>query len=175
MRIHTLISVSQTKMGETNPSNRKTKNRRPGKFYRFSYSRKCSREGLGATKRSHALKMFYQIFDNSKISVVIHSPFERSWDENHVCLPFLRVSQKSYKKLRVYMVWGMLSQHYVQTFVWILNHVSRSITWFVFTLKASKSWPSCKRLNLRFSGTTAHFGGARAQISRLFSFSSDKF
>ena len=37
---------------------------------------------------------------------------------------------------RVYIVFGdaVLT---LQTFVWILNHVSRSITWSLFILKAS--------------------------------------
>ena len=49
--------------------------------------------------------------------------------------PFLRVSQKSLKKLRVYMVLGDAAST-LEKFVWILSHISRSITWSLFTLKA---------------------------------------
>ena len=50
--------------------------------------------------------------------------------------PFLRVSQKSEKNFRVYMVFGGAVST-LQELVWILNHGSRSITCSVFILKAS--------------------------------------
>ena len=40
------------------------------------------------------------------------------------------------KILRVYMVWGDAFSK-LETFVWILTSISRSITWPLFTLKAS--------------------------------------
>ena len=46
------------------------------------------------------------------------------------------------KLLRVYMVWGDALTK-LETFVWILNRISRFITWSLFTLKASylTKWP----------------------------------
>ena len=41
------------------------------------------------------------------------------------------------KKLRVYMVLGDAVSK-LETFVWILNHISRSITLSLFTLKSIK-------------------------------------
>ena len=68
--------------------------------------------------------------------------FERSWDENHYICPFWRVSWKSWKILRVDMVLGDAVSK-LEKFVWILNHIARSITWFLYTLKASQffKWP----------------------------------
>ena len=40
------------------------------------------------------------------------------------------------KNLRVYMIWGDAVSK-LETFEWILNHISRSITWSLFGLKAS--------------------------------------
>ena len=60
--------------------------------------------------------------------------FERSWDENHHVCPFC--PRKSWKILRVYMVLGDAVSK-LETFVWILSHVSRPITWSLLTLKAS--------------------------------------
>ena len=65
----------------------------------------------------------------------MHLLFERSWDENHHVCPFWRVSRKSWKILRVYVVLGDAVSK-LETFVWILSHISRSITWSLFTLKA---------------------------------------
>ena len=61
----------------------------------------------------------------------------RLWanNKNHYVCPFQKVSRKSWKILRVYMVLGDAVSKL--TFVWILNHISRSITWSLFTLIAS--------------------------------------
>ena len=59
-----------------------------------------------------------------------------------LCLPILKSITEMIKILRVYVILGdVVSQ--LETFVWILNHISRSITWSLFTLKASYSvkWP----------------------------------
>ena len=68
-----------------------------------------------------------------------HSPtiyFVRSWDKNHVCnCPISGVSQKSYKNFKSLYGFG---GHCLKTFVWILNHVSRSRTWSLFTLKVAE-------------------------------------
>lgn len=45
------------------------------------------------------------------------------------------VVTKLIKKLRVFGFGGAFSK--LETFVWILNHVSRSITWCLFSLKTS--------------------------------------
>ena len=53
-----------------------------------------------------------------------------------LCLPILKSIREIIKVLRVYMIFGdAVSQ--LQTFVWILNHISRSITRSLYTLKAS--------------------------------------
>ena len=59
-----------------------------------------------------------------------------------VCLPILKSIAESWKILRVYMVLGDAVSK-LETFVWILSHVSKSITWSLFTLKASYlvKWP----------------------------------
>ena len=59
-----------------------------------------------------------------------------------LCLPILKSITEIIKTLRVYMILGdAVSQ--LETFVWILSHISRSITWSLLTLKASYlvKWP----------------------------------
>ena len=48
----------------------------------------------------------------------------------------LQLPQNWWKILRVYMVLGDAFSK-LETFVWILNRISRSITWSLFTLKAT--------------------------------------
>ena len=80
--------------------------------------------------------MCYQFCDSCKILSFGHHLKEVEMKITYAC-PFLRVSQKSEKILRVYMVLGDAVST-LQTFVWILNHEpSRSITWSLFILKAS--------------------------------------
>ena len=60
------------------------------------------------------------------------------------CLPILKSITEIIKILRVYMILGTLSHNLTDVqFVWILNHISRSITWSLYTLKASYlvKWP----------------------------------
>ena len=54
--------------------------------------------------------------------------------------------QGNHKILRVYMVLGDAVSK-LEMFVWILKHISRSITWFLYTLKASYlvKWPISTR------------------------------
>ena len=52
-----------------------------------------------------------------------------------LCLPILKSIMEIIRILRVYMVLGDAVSK-LETPVWILNHVSRSITWSLFTLKA---------------------------------------
>ena len=55
--------------------------------------------------------------------------------------------------------WGTLSQYYnVETFVWILSHVSRSITWSLFTLKASYLVNDQSRHDLSCGGVSLSIG-----------------
>ena len=55
---------------------------------------------------------------------------------------FTVVTKLIKKMVRVYMVLGDAVSK-LETFVWIFNHISRSITWSLFTLKVSYSvkWP----------------------------------
>ena len=76
-----------------------------------------------------------QFYDNCQILSFGHHLKEVEMKIPHAC-PFLRVSQKSEKILRVYIVLGDAVST-LQTFVWILNHVSGSITWSLFILKVS--------------------------------------
>ena len=59
-----------------------------------------------------------------------------------LCLLILKGITEIIKKLRVYMILGHAVSK-LETFVWILNHISRSITWSLFILKASYfvKWP----------------------------------
>ena len=79
--------------------------------------------------------MCYQFCDNFKILSFGHHLKEVEMKIAYAC-PFLRVTQKSEKKFRVDMVFGNTVSR-LQTFVWILNDVSRSITSSLFTPKAS--------------------------------------
>ena len=65
----------------------------------------------------------------------MHLLFERSWDENRYLCHF-----KEYHGN--YMVLGEAVSK-LETFVWILKHISRFIAWSVFILKASYlvKWP----------------------------------
>ena len=42
----------------------------------------------------------------------------------------------NHKIFKEFMIWGDAVSK-LKTFVWILNHISRSITWSLFILKAS--------------------------------------
>ena len=70
----------------------------------------------------------------------MHLLFERRCDENRYICSFWRVSRKSF--IWVYMILGDTVLK-LETFVWILNHISRSITWSLFILIASflVKWP----------------------------------
>ena len=56
------------------------------------------------------------------------------------CLPILKSITEITKILRVYMVLGDAVLK-LETFVWILKHISRFIAWSLFILKASYKWP----------------------------------
>ena len=62
-----------------------------------------------------------------------------------LCLPILKTIMEIIKILRVYMVFGDAVSK-LETFVWILNPISRSITWSLFTLKTPDlvKWPILK-------------------------------
>ena len=71
-----------------------------------------------------------------------YSDFQLSFFRIEVAWRDFTLSQNWWKILRVYMVLGdALSK--LETFVWILNNISRFITWSLFTLKASYlfKWP----------------------------------
>ena len=54
---------------------------------------------------------------------------------------YFKEHQGNHKKnLRVDMVWGDPVSK-LETFVWILKHISRFIAWSLFILKASYKWP----------------------------------
>ena len=86
------------------------------------------------------LKLFISFSTTVKFR---HAP--TTWKQlrwKSLCLPILKSITEIIKILRVYMILGdAVSQ--LQTFVWILNHISRSITWSLYTLKASYlvKWP----------------------------------
>ena len=71
-----------------------------------------------------------------------HSDFHLTLFQIEYAWQDFTVVTKLIKNLRIYMVLGDAFSK-LETFVWILNRISRSITWSLFTLKASYlvKWP----------------------------------
>ena len=98
-----------------------------------------------------------------------------------LCLPILKSITEIIKILRVYMILGDAVSK-LETFVWILNYISRSITWSLFTLEASYlvKWPNstwsfmcwCQLINfLKFEtcpSSLLNFGTANSQEPPCF-------
>ena len=86
-------------------------------------------------KTMQTLKIFYQFCDNCKI---LSCTFYLKGDEMKIAtFAHFKEYHGNHKKiLRVYMILGDAVSK-LETFVWILNHISRSITWSLFILKSS--------------------------------------
>ena len=91
-------------------------------------------------KTKWTLKMSYQFCDNCKI---LSCTFCLKDDEMKITMfAHFKDYHGNQKILRVYIVLGDAVSK-LETFVWILKHISRSITWSLFTHKASYlvKWP----------------------------------
>ena len=109
------------------------------KLWTLKYGSKSLQTSLILRKRPpkpyKLLKFFYQFCDNCKI---LPCTFYLKEDEVKIAMfaHFKEYHGNHKKILRVYMILGDAVSK-LDTFARILNHISRSITWSLFILKAS--------------------------------------
>ena len=94
-------------------------------------------------KTIQTLQIFHQFCENCKIPSCTYY-----WKEAEMKITMFAHFKEyhgNHEIFRVYMVLGDAVSK-LETFVWILSHISRSITWSLFTLKASYlvKWPISK-------------------------------
>ena len=79
--------------------------------------------------------MLFKMSKHSDFHLIFFFQVEGAWQDFTVVTKLIKI-------LRVYMVLGDAFSK-LETFVWILNRISRSITWSLFILKASYlvKWP----------------------------------
>ena len=114
------------------------------KLWTLKYGLKSIQTSLILRKRPpkpyKLLKIFYQFCDNCK---TLSCTFHLKEDEIKIAMfAHFKEYHGNQNILRIYMIVGGRCLK-LKTFVWIFNHISRSITWSLFILKASYlvKWP----------------------------------
>ena len=101
---------------------------------RFKIHTNDSNFEKASPKTVSTLTIFCQFCDNCTI---LSCTFYLKKDEIKIAM-FAQFKEyhRNHKKFKSYMILGDAVSK-LQTFVWILNHISRSITWSLFILRAS--------------------------------------
>ena len=114
------------------------------KLWTLTYGSKSIQTSLILRKCPPKSYKLYKFFISSVTTVKsCHAPSiwkKMRWKS--LCLLILKSIKEIIKYFQSYMILGDAVSK-LKTFVWILNHISRSITWSLFILKASYlvKWP----------------------------------
>ena len=109
------------------------------KLWTLKHGSKSIQTSLILTKRPPKPYKFYFFFIISLVTTVKSRHVPTIWKKlrwKSLCLPSLESITEIIKILTVYMVLGDAVLK-LENQNWILNHVSRSITWSLFTLKST--------------------------------------